>query len=165
MSSPPTVSWDSHLPIWGTSVWKYTSGKGSNMRGQIRREYPVGTLNSHLNFLHQLFPAKTLFCRELWFHPKKNCVRLSSSLSLLSLSSLSSLTESSPGFKALPIIRLSWAFNMLFLGTKLLQIRSFIKIGPPEGAPRPPSGGTSKNTKNAITLSFFVRFGPNLAQS
>ena len=100
------------------------------------------------SFMSKLFPAKTLFCRELWFHPKKNCVRLSS------LSLLSSLTESSPGFKALPIIRLSWAFNMLFLGTKLPQIRSFIKIGPPEGAPRPPSGGTSKNTKNAITLSF-----------
>ena len=28
-----------------------------------------------------------------------------------------------------------------------------------------PSGGTSKNSKNAITLPFFDRFGPNLAQS
>ena len=64
-------------------------------------------INCFINFnlksslLSVLFPAKTLFCRELWFHPKKNCVRLS----LSSLSSL--LTESSPGFKALPIIRLS----------------------------------------------------------
>ena len=137
--------------------------RGRNKRRRAKLERFVFTTKAwdweqkRLNFI--LFPAKTLFCRELWFHPKKNCVRVSSS----SLSS--SFIESSPGFKALPIIRLSWAFNMLFLGTKLPQIRSFIKIGPPEGAPRPPSGGTSKNTKNAITLSFFVRFGPNLAQS
>ena len=65
------------------------------------------------------------------------------------------VNKSSPGFKALPIIRFSGAFNMLFLEQKFFENR-------PTG--RLPSGAISKNTKNAITLSFFNRFGLNLAQ-
>ena len=101
-----------------------------------------------------LFPAKTLICRELWFHPKKIWFHRCRCRVL----------KVAKGFGHFPLS--DWVVLLICcsLGQNYRKSHFVWKSAHRKAALRRHFRRPSKNTKNAITLSFFNRFGPNLAQ-